>query len=172
VQQLTIGKIDPENELEKIRNAETGKPRKKIRLLHSSWLLGETHSRFKPGKARVGIFLCFSGENLDRRFVTQRRLRNHNLLFPRIFTLRRGRSRCRHGGRGWSSCGLRRRRCWQTWFLRWLVEWWSDRTRIDRQQGWVLCGPLGRQTVQRALGVVLLIRDHAANANNQIVQGL
>ena len=65
VQQLTIGKIDRENELEKIRNAETGKPRKKIRLLHSSWLLGETHSRFKPGKASVGIFLCFSGENLD-----------------------------------------------------------------------------------------------------------
>jgi hypothetical protein len=28
VQQLTIGKIDRENECEKIRNAETGKPRK------------------------------------------------------------------------------------------------------------------------------------------------
>ena len=51
--------IDRENECEKIRNAETGKPRKENTITALFLLLGETYSRFKPGETKGGNILMF-----------------------------------------------------------------------------------------------------------------
>lgn len=45
-----------------------------------------------------------------------------------------------------------------------------DSARIDRKQLDVLRSPLGSQPIERALGVVLLIGNHSANANHEIIQ--
>jgi hypothetical protein len=46
----------------------------------------------------------------------------------------------------------------------------SDWSRIDREQGAVLGGPLSCKSVQRALCVVFLVRDHSADAHDEVIQ--
>src|SRR5579859_398336 len=53
-----------------------------------------------------------------------------------------------------------------------LVGGWRDVPRIHRKQFRILLGPLCRQSIQRALGVVLLIRNHPPDSNDQVVQTL
>src|SRR6266849_2133578 len=62
-------------------------------------------------------------------------------------------------------CRWQRRCC-----ARGLRERWSNGARVYRKQLAILCGPFRRQTVERALGVVFLVGDHPANADDEVVK--
>jgi len=51
-----------------------------------------------------------------------------------------------------------------------MINGGSDGTGIDRQEAGVLRGPSCRQPIERALGVEFLVTDHAADANDEIVE--
>src|SRR5579863_1248844 len=118
------------------------------------------------GSGSLGIFLFDRNtpgprvRNLPGTItLTWRACRRHIfLLSARSVVL----SHCQCLGRRTLGSGGRRR-------LR-LVGGWRNVPRIHRKQFGVLLGPFRRQSIQRALGVVLLIRNHPSDSNDQVVQ--